>query len=360
MLIIALQSGTVNTLSGWKMKRSYDIISLLLRVDRLQREAAISLLLILSALMVGLLPDQAPGVLALVLSSTAWPWHGAWRSTRGTALRPALIWLAVALVLSIIAQFAALGEPMGTGRPWAGRLTYLAVLATLAALGSVLNARSPGGTVWAGLMVLLVVVLLIPWLEGPWRLRRAQGLAQLQLDAPWTIFYGLLALVGVTNYLPTRFGIAAGWLALGFFLEYLGLTRGDWPAGRRALLWSSASWTLAASLWTARFQAERGPAARAQLERLWFWFRDLWGVVWALRIQERFNRTAELKAWPVRLGWFGLEPVDRPATDPLPAVHPEAEAAFRGLIRRFAQPWRVDEVLAADVASTCDPADAAR
>ena len=328
--------------------------------DRLRNRTGIGLALALSGVLIGFVPAHAPGVLALVLSSTAWPWHGAWRSTRGTALRPALIWLALALVLSIIAQFAALGEPMATGRPWAGRLTYLAVLATLAALGSVLNARSPGGTVWAGLMVLLVVVLLIPWLEGPWRLRRAQGLAQLQLDAPWTIFYGLLALVGVTNYLPTRFGIAAGWLALGFFLEYLGLTRGDWPAERRALLWSSALWTLAACLWTARFQAGRAPAARARLERLWFWFRDLWGVVWALRIQERFNRTAELKAWPVRLGWFGLEPVDRPATDPLPTVPPEAEAAFRGLIRRFAQPWRVDEILASDVASSCEEGHAAR
>src|SRR5262249_47983070 len=287
----------------------YDVMPLLRRVDRVKSPAVIGLVLILSALLIGFVPAQAPGVLALILCSTAGPWHRAWRSTRGTALRPALIWVALALVLSVMAQFAALGEPMGTGRPWAGRLTYLAVLATLAALVSVLNARAPGGTVWAGLMVLLVVVLLIPWLEGPWRLRRAQGLAQLQLDAPWSIFYGLLVLIGLTNSLPTRFGAAAGWLALGFVLEYLGLTRGDWPAERRALLWSSASWTLAACLWTARFRAGRAPAARARLERLWFWFRDLWGVVWALRIQERFNRTAELKAWPVRLGWFGMEPV---------------------------------------------------
>ncbi|HZW33911.1 MAG TPA: hypothetical protein VFF52_24525 [Isosphaeraceae bacterium] len=320
----------------------------------------IGLLLMVSALGIGFDPDHAPGVLVLVLSSTAWPWHQAWRSTRGTGLRPAWIWAALALGLSLTAQLAALGEPLVTGRPWAGRLTYLAVLATLAALVSVLNARTPGNRVWAGLMVLLVVVLLIPWLEAPWRLRRARGLAQLQLEAPWTLFYGLLALVGLTNYLPTRFGAAAGWLALGLVLEYLGLTRTDWPAERRALLWSSVSWTLAASLWTARFRADRAPAARARLERLWFWFRDLWGVVWALRIQERFNRTAELKAWPVRLGWFGLEPVEHSSTALTLAAPPEAEAAFRGLIRRFAQPWRIEEVLASDVTSSCRPAKAAR
>ena len=172
-----------------------------------------------------------------------------------------------------------------------------------------LNARAPGGRVWAGLMAVLVLVFLIPWLEGPWRMRRAGGLTLLHLDAPWTIFYWLLVVVGVTNYLPTRFGAAAVWLALGFLLEYLGLTRDDWPASRRArpvvvvVLDAGRRGVVGV-----RGVPARAPAARTDLERLWFWFRDLWGVVWALRILERFNRTAELKGWPVRLGWFGLEP----------------------------------------------------
>jgi hypothetical protein len=310
--------------------------------------------------MIGLVPGHAPPVLALVLSSTAWPWYQAWRTARGTALRPALVWVALAIVTAIVAQAAGWGEPVASGRPWAGRLTYLSVLATLAALISVLNARTPGGRVWAGLMALLVVVFLIPWLEAPWRLRRAQGLAQLHLDAPWTFFYALVVLVGVTNYLPTRFGVAAGWLALGFLVEYLGLTRVDWPASQRALLWSWASWTLAASLWAARHRAVRAPAARGRLEQLWFWFRDLWGVVWALRIRERFNRTAELKAWPVRLGWFGLEPAEGSSAALPPEAPPEAEAAFRGLIRRFAPGGRLDEVLEPTGSTSCDPADAAR
>ncbi len=109
-------------------------------------------LLILSAAIIWLAPAHAPLVLTLALSTTAKPWHEGWRSSRGTALRPALVWVALAVVAAIAAQAAGWGEPVADGRPIAGRLTYLAMLAVLAALTSVLNARSPGGRVWAGLM----------------------------------------------------------------------------------------------------------------------------------------------------------------------------------------------------------------
>jgi hypothetical protein len=328
------------------------------------RRIAIVLLLVVTAAAIAAAPEHAPAALVPALISMAWPCRDGWKATLGTALRPALVWAALAIAAAVAAQVVGWGEPMEAGRPGAGRLTYLSTLSALAALVSVLNARAPGGRVWAGLMAILVLVFLIPWLEGPWRVRRAGGLTLLHLDAPWTIFYWLLVVVGVTNYLPTRFGAAAGWLALAFLLEYLGLTRDDWPASRRAGLWAWSSWAMATAAWSARWGARRAPPARTDLERLWFWFRDLWGVVWALRIQERFNRTAEWKGWPVHLGWFGLEPVGAPAAGgpgtavefpveaPAVADPPEAEATFRGLIRRFAQPDRIAAVLA--------PPDAAR
>ncbi len=334
----------------------------------------IGLLLVLPVVALVATPDRAPAVLVPLLASAAWPWWRAWKATRGTVLRPALVWALLAIATAIAAQAAGWAESIAEGRPVMGRLTYLSTLAALAALGSVLNARTPGGRVWAGLMAILVVVFLIPWLEGPWRVRRAGGLTLLHLDAPWTIFYGLLVVVGVTNYLPTRFGVAAGWLALALLLEYLGLTRDDWPASRRASLWSWYAWALAAAAWAAHRGGMHAPSSRTRLERLWFWFRDLWGVVWALRILERFNRTAELKGWPIRLGWFGLEPAGVAAPDGsdgsggLPAGPsvvaledpPDAEAAFRGLIRRFALPERLAEVLSTDRPSSCHPEDAAR
>jgi hypothetical protein len=317
-----------------------------------------ALLLAGTAFAIGFDPDHAAQLLMICLVLAVRPLYQAWRSARGTALRPPLIWVALAVVMAVVAQWVALGEPNTGGRPITGVFTYLSVLAMLAALLSVLNARNPGGRVWAGLMVMLVVVFLIPWLETPGRLRRTQALAPPNLESPWTLFYGVLVLIGVTNYLPTRFGAAAAWLGLGFILEYLGLTRWEWPAERRSVLWLSVSWTLAMSLWTARWSAERAPSARERFERLWFWFRDHWGVVWALRIQERFNREAEVAKWPVVLTWFGLVPVHTLEPDAPLAAPVEAEATLRSLIRRFAQPWRLDDVTDSFVASSCDRVDA--
>jgi hypothetical protein len=279
-----------------------------------------------------------------VLASAAVPWRAAWIAARGTALRPALWWAALGLCILGVAHLLAWSEPPSSGGPLSGRLTYIAVLSFLAAFTSVLNARSPGAKVWAGLMAVLIVVFLIPWLEAPTRLRRSGGLAPLHLDAPWTLFYLVIVLVGVTNYLPTRFGVAAVGFALGFSLEYLGLTGIGWSPERRAAIWSGVGWSFGASVWIARWCAQRAPRARTKLERQWFWFRDAWGVVWALRTLERFNREAQLRNWPVRLGWFGLTAAG--SSEPHGALpNPEeAEATLRGLLRRFVEPARLDDL----------------
>jgi hypothetical protein len=304
----------------------------------------IGLLLACSALAIAIDAARAPVVLIVLLLISTRPLLLAWKAARGTALLPALVWTFLALALAVVAQAVALAEPLASGRPLTERLTYLSVLALLAGLGSVLNARTPGGKAWAILMTVLVVVFLIPWLEDQTRLRRATAIAQLHLDAPWSIFYGLLVLVAVTNYLPTRCGWAAVALAGLFILEYLALAPLGWPAERRARVWSWIAWLLALCLWLGRYSSRRAPIAHSSCERLWFWFRDAWGVVWALRVLERFNRAAELSRWPVRLTWFGLTAPNAEVGSGPPPTAAETEAVFRNLMVRFAQSWRLDEV----------------
>jgi hypothetical protein len=296
-------------------------------------------------------PELAPPAVALALATAFWPLVRAWRGARGTALRSAVLWGWVAVVLGLAAQAVGWTEPLSSGRPGAGHLAYLSALATLAFLISVLNARSPGGGAWGILMVLLVLVFLIPWLEGPGLLRNAAGLGRLRLDAPWSLFYGLLVVAGVTNYLPTRYGPAALWLASGFGLEYLGLSQDDWPRARRAVIWSAVPWTLAVAAWVAEGRSRRPDGSRSGLEATWLWFRDHWGVVWALRVQERFNRTAESAGWPCRLGWFGVVPSESGSGSGVDLVVPEgAEVTLKGLLRRFATAARLDEASARESA----------
>ena len=262
----------------------------------------------------------------------------------------------MATILGLASQAAACVEPIATGRPTAGHVTYLCVLASMAALISVLNARTPGAGAWAILMGLLVLIFLIPWLEAPGLARDPHGLGRLRLESPWTIFYGLVVAAGVTNYLPTRYGLAAAWLGLGFAIEFIGLSPNKVSLPHRGNLWSVFPWTLAAAIWSADWRSRRVEPSRGGLEGAWLWFRDHWGVVWALRVQERFNRSAEMQRWPIRLGWYGVQAVPAESAS-APEIPDDAAPTFRSLLRRFAGPARIDEAAAGPSRAPCQPPD---
>jgi hypothetical protein len=285
-------------------------------------------------------PEWAPCPVLASLGLAVVPLRDAWRGARGTALRAAILWAILAIGLGALEQIAALREPFATGRPVAGHWSYLATLTAFAASISVLNARRPGGGAWAILMGLLVLVFLLPWVEGSGLARGGDGWDRLRLDSPWTLFYGVIVLAGGTNYLPTRYGPAAAWLIAAFLLELLGLTRTDWPLTWRARIWSASSWALAASAWTAWVLGTAREDLPPGPERLWVWFRDHWGVVWALRVQDRFNRSAEATGWPVRLAWPGFVPA--PRSDEAVETSVAVEATLKGLLRRFADAERIE------------------
>ena len=139
-----------------------------------------------------------------------------------------------------------------------------------------------------------------------------------------------------------------------------------------------------AILWADR-QAQRPTVARHPLDRLWFDFRDTFGIVWGRRILERLQMRAESERWPMRLtddGWAptseSLAATPQPAT-PLPAAvapgaadqiqpdrhdetaaavvwpqllsqDPRPEQALRWLLRRFVDPEWIDQRLVVDAA----------
>jgi hypothetical protein len=294
------------------------------------------------ALLVGALwPRWGPLAVAIALVAAAPTLGRAWRGAWGTALRPVVMWTIGTWALTLAAQLFAMGEPASGGRPWCGHLTYLASLAGLASAVALLNARRPGEGAWALLTVLLVLVLLIPWLEGSGLARRPSAWSRLRLEAPWSIFYVLLVAMAVGNHLPTRFGGAAFVLGGGWTSVFIGLQSP--PSQQLATLWSWWGGSVAGALVLAGYpyEVEAHGRPRPAVERLWSWFRDRWGVVWGLRVQERFNRTAEAAGWPIRLAWHGLAPASG-ATEVPDAALPTLVA----LLGRFATRARLDEVAA--------------
>ena len=280
---------------------------------------------------------------AVGIATASLPIGALWRASRGTALRPAVAWATAGLVLGMAAELIAIAEPPQGGRPWSGHLTYLACLTAVASLITVLNARRPGGGAWAFLMGMLVLVFLIPWLEGAGPSGRGGALVRLRLEMPWSLFFGLLVATGTTNFLPTRHGLAALVAAAALGIELAALMSPDWPESRLALVWSVVPWLLSVAVWVAEASSRRPRVSSSGLERLWSWFRDHWGVVWALRIEERFNRSAEAAGWPIRIAWHGVVRAETgQAASPLD-IPEGAEETLRGLIRRFADPERLDQ-----------------
>jgi hypothetical protein len=221
-------------------------------------------------------------------------------------------------------------------------MTYLTALGSLAASISVLNARRPGSGVWAVLIALLILVLLVPWLEGAGLGWDANPGQRLRLPAPWSLFFGLLILAGATNYLPTKYGVAAACFGVGLTVELIALTKTQWAPERRAWIWSLVPWLLAFSAWIADACALGSTVQLSSFDRLWHWFRDHWGVVWALRVRDRFNESANARAWPFRLAWHGLAFGSEREAEKEPEIVDEAEGTLKSLLRRFADAARVD------------------
>jgi len=278
-------------------------------------------------------PAWAPAAVFVCLATASWPLARAWRGGRGTALRWAIPWAGLAIAQGMVGQIRALQPRREFASSTAAGWIFLSALAALAATIAILNARRPGAGAWAFLIgTLMLILACIPNLDGSpladWP--DGEGWSRPRLDNPFTLFFLLLMFVGLTNYAFTRYWLPAGLLGVAIWL-------GVFPVAEPGEF--ASPWLLALAAWMAEAQSTRREPAASGLDRLWLWFRDHWGVVWALRVQERFNRAAQAAGWPIRLGWSGAEPVEGGG----PAAIPEgAEATLKALLRRFADADRLD------------------
>jgi hypothetical protein len=79
----------------------------------------------------------------------------------------------------------------------------------------------------------------------------------------------------------------------------------------------------------------------------------LYGLVWGLRVAERFNASAAGSGWPVRLNWRGLCPA--PGTGQVQLSPAEQQAVadnLCGWLRRFVEPDWIAQRLGREAART--------
>ena len=212
---------------------------------------------------------------------------------------------------------------------------YAACVGTFCPLMAVFGAKRPQHRAWQWIVLSLWCILALPAGEA-----LLYG-HSLQIGAVRGWFLVALMAMGLPNYLPTRYWLAAVFYCAAqsiFLVPYLpvniwGSTAPGMWAGLSAVAISLfAGWATAAlPRWT----------ASAPIQETWLDFRDQYGAVWALRVAQRFNATAEQSNWPVRLIWMGFyapEAAGMTAGDALKELFPDAAREFRSLLRRFVSP----------------------
>lgn len=256
---------------------------------------------------------------ALIVVSSGVPVGRAVWANRRTSLAHAMLWAASAWAAWVAAVTL---EAMGSGATPPVR--YLALALTGCAAVAVLGARRPGVAAWDFVVVCLLAVLLLPLAEGylfggSWR-----------LDGTRALLAAAVIGVGVLNYLPTRLGVAAALVGVAAAVETWDLVAPLWPSRLPAL----ARLLLGLAPWAGWALRPGDAQGASEADRLWLDFRDRFGLVWAQRLREQFNRAASHAGWPVALYWRGVR---RLLGSPTPgAIQTAAMAAtLRALMKRF-------------------------
>jgi hypothetical protein len=260
----------------------------------------------------------------LVLLAGAWPLWRLWRANLHTSLLHAVAWATAAW----FAWLVVLLVPEESTVAVLPAFQYVALSFTGCAGIAVLGARRPGVGAWNLVVAALLALDLLPLVESAF--------------AEHFLFHGDLRIlglvgtliVGIVNYLPTRFWAAAlaaligsgHWLAVDFCPEVL--NRLHAPQA-----WIGAG-CIALVPWLAYIVAS--PAQMSRLSaplRLWLEFRDRFGFLWGERLREQFNRSALHAGWPIRLHWDAVESTSETAL--IPDLETKAAATLQALMKRF-------------------------
>jgi hypothetical protein len=256
----------------------------------------------------------------LIYLTSVYPLGRAWLANRNTTLVYTLSWVLAAWTAWAGVVFAASGPASTTAR-------YVALCLTGCAGIGVLGARRPIAAAWNFVLLGLLAVLLLPLGE--------QALLGTPLLDPLRLtFVSGTLVVSVLNYLPTRLGIPILLLGAAATAELLLLTETANNAELQPFLEHAGRWLMPAACWWGLVASRRRWLGVARFDREWLTFRDRFGLLWAQRVREQFNRAAANACWPVHLRWSGLRRTARGVT-----ITKEQQTmileTLRGMLKRF-------------------------
>lgn len=271
-----------------------------------------------------------------------------WPRIVGATLVASWAWSGLAITLVGLTEIFLTLRWQEASPAHAAHLRYLAAASTFCPVMALLGAKRPQHRAWQFIVLTLWVVLVMPVGES---LLNRPG-AELTLHPGRVFFLVLLAAMGVSNRVATNAWLPATLWGAGqaaLLAEHLAPAVAPAPA---SAAWLGLVLLCGALLWPMCRRATDSRAA-GSIERLWLDFRDAFGVVWSLRVMERFNAAVEQQGQHQKLAWHGLAPTDELKAANLgadavsePAQRPDVPRDLRMLLLRFVSPaWIEARVL---------------
>ena len=276
-------------------------------------------------------------IVAALITATIASGAALWRrqaALRGTTLVQAAWWTLVALATlaggeTLLLIFGA----EDTLPSWSAAVRLICATVTFCPVMAVLGARRPHHLAWQFIVVTLWIMLSLP----AWEVLLLGRFESMDVGPVRGWFLWLMIALNLVTYLPTRFWMSAILVALGQLLllgPFLPGVQVD-EASRVSILVAAVFFAVAIIRTCGGFPPP--PCRENEFDRRWLMFRDSFGTMWALRVVERVNASAQMYNWPMSLTWTGF--YFHNADNGWDNLSPQAEAELRqtmeNLMRRF-------------------------
>ena len=249
------------------------------------------------------------------------------KAAQGTTLQAVWWWTLAAWICVGGATVGLSGDPSAAGT----HLQYAAGIASFCPLMALLGAKRPQNSAWGWVVATLVVILILPSLEQ----RLFWPSASLRIEGARSWFLLLLIGLSWSIYLPTRHWPSSLLTSMGqSLLLWVHFPWAAQPLGPLAPVAALGLWGTALALVVLGWPKSRQAVYRN--DQVWRDFRNQFGLLWGLRVAERFNAAAQSYGWKFRLGWWGFQfPDDATPSSFTPELQANINAVLDNLLLKF-------------------------